>query len=439
MPTRKRVAAYARVSSAKEAMLKSLSAQVSHYSNLIQNNPEWEYVGVYADEAMTGTKENRAEFQSLLKNCREGKIDLILTKSISRFARNTIILLETIRELKALKVEVYFENENIHSLSGDGELMLTILASFAQAESLSVSENCKWRIRKNFEQGIPNSFPILGYRLNVDTLQIVPEEAEIVRTIFTDYLGGMGKQAIVNKLNAKGIKTKRGNAWNKTAVDRILKNEKYIGDMLLQKVYVPDHINKIRCQNEGQLPKYYVKDSHMPIIDRQSFDKVQKLLKTKAAKYNPHATTPKTYPFSGKILCSQCQKSYHRKINNAGSKYAKPVWICSSYNRYGKGTCSAKQIPEDILISLTSKVLGILEFNEDIFKTQVKGISAGNFNRVIYIFHDGRELEAFWQDKSRKWSKEAKQLARKNIKGGKADDHNSSSNYNTTNSKELFS
>ena len=152
---RRRVAAYARVSSGKDAMLHSLAAQVSYYSDHIQKNPEWEYAGVYVDEALTGTKDNREGFQRLLADCRAGKIDMVLTKSISRFARNTVTLLETVRELKTLGVDVYFEEQNIHSLSGDGELMLTILASYAQEESRSVSENCKWRIRQKFQQGIP--------------------------------------------------------------------------------------------------------------------------------------------------------------------------------------------------------------------------------------------------------------------------------------------
>ena len=163
-PKALRVAAYARVSSGKDAMLHSLSAQVSYYSNLIQNHPGWLYCGVFADEALTGTKENRAKFQCLLTECRAGNIDLIITKSISRFARNTVVLLQTVRELKSLGVDVYFEEQNIHSMSADGELMLTILASYAQEESLSASENQKWRIKKNFEDGKPWSGQILGYR-----------------------------------------------------------------------------------------------------------------------------------------------------------------------------------------------------------------------------------------------------------------------------------
>lgn len=178
---KKRVAAYARVSSGKDAMLHSLSAQVSYYSEMIQSHTGWEYVGVYADEALTGTKDNRAQFQQMLEDCRMGKVDMIISKSISRFARNTVTMLETVRELKTYNVEVYFEKENINSLSGDGELMLTILASFAQEESLSVSENCKWRVRNQFKEGRPSSTTMLGYKLVDGKLEIVPEEAKTVR------------------------------------------------------------------------------------------------------------------------------------------------------------------------------------------------------------------------------------------------------------------
>ena len=193
---RRRAAAYARVSSGKDAMKHSLSAQVSYYSAYIQRNIAWELAGVYVDDAVSGTKDNREAFERLCRDCRLGKIDLVITKSVTRFARNALTTLETVREFKELGIDVFFEKENIHSLSKDGELVLTFLASYAQEESRSVSENCKWRIRKKFEQGIPNTGNLLGYRLTDGKLHVVPEESEIVRQIFTDYLSGMGKLAI---------------------------------------------------------------------------------------------------------------------------------------------------------------------------------------------------------------------------------------------------
>lgn len=192
MPKARQVAAYARVSSDKDAMLHSLAAQVDYYSTYIRHHPGWAYVGVYADEAKTGTRDSRENFQRKLADCRAGKIDHIITKSASRFSRNTVTLLETVRELKELGISVYFEEQSIDTATADGELMLSILASYAQEESLSASENQKWRVRRNFEQGIPWRFFMLGYRGENGKLVVVPEEADIVRGIFRDYLDGKG-------------------------------------------------------------------------------------------------------------------------------------------------------------------------------------------------------------------------------------------------------
>jgi len=386
VPTKKRVAAYARVSSGKEAMLNSLSAQVSYYSQLIQKHRGWEYVGVYTDEAITGTKDNRAEFQRLLADCRNGKIDIIITKSISRLARNTVTMLETVRELKGLNVDVYFEKENIHSISGDGEVMLTILASFAQEESLSVSENCKWRIRNKFKEGHAHSFTIFGYELKDGTLEIVPEEAEVVQKIFNEYLSGKGKNAIIKNLNTYGYKTKNGCDWRENAVNRILRNEKYVGDMLLQKVFSSNHIEKQKRTNSGQLPMYYVKDSHEAIIDRDIFEQVQIELASRAKSYSIGTSNVKSYAFTSKILCSECGKNYRRKINNAGTKYAKTVWICSTFNRLGKESCHSKQIPDGVLEMLTAE-----------FKKEIKQIVAYSDNRLKFIFADSTETERKWK------------------------------------------
>ena len=226
-PKLTRVAAYARVSSGKDTMLQSLSAQISYYSDLIQKHPGWQYCGVYADEAMTGTKDDRENFQRLLDDCRSGKIDMVITKSISRFARNTVTLLETVRELKLLGVNVYFEEQNIYTLSADGELMMTILASYAQEESRSASENQKWRIRANFKEGLPWNGTILGYRIQ-DGIY-VPEsgEADLVRMIFELYSNGWGIYKIAKHLNQLGYRTRRGNLWTQGTLQKLLKNYAY--------------------------------------------------------------------------------------------------------------------------------------------------------------------------------------------------------------------
>lgn len=243
-PRTKRVAAYARVSCGKDTMLHSLAAQIDYYRDYIMMNPECRFAGVYADEAKTGTKDNREQFQLLLTECRNGNVDMIITKSISRLARNTVTLLETVRELKSLGVDVFFEEQNIYTLSVEGEVMLTLLASFAQTESLSCSDNCKWRIRKGFEEGRASTCTMLGYRLVNGEITLIEEEAEIAKRIFDLYLAGYGLQKIANTLNEEGMYSIFGNEWHPTTVRKVLTNEKYCGDLLLQKVYCENHLTK---------------------------------------------------------------------------------------------------------------------------------------------------------------------------------------------------
>ena len=302
----KRTAAYARVSSGKDAMLHSLSSQVSYYNQLIQSNPEWLFCGVYADEALTGTKGNRAEFQKLLNRCRQGEIDLILTKSISRFARNTVTLLETVRELKSLGVDVYFEEQRIHSMSSDGELLLSILASYAQEESYSASENRKWQIRKDFSIGKIGSITILGYRRNAEgVLEIEPNEAELVRMIFSDYISGMGQQRIANKINEMGIPTRQGNLWTNPRIREILTNEKYIGNLMLQ--------------------KYYVEEAHEPIIDLETFAKAKAILAQRHEQYTHDGATNR-YPLSGLIICGLCERTINENNSHKESSGCVPLF-----------------------------------------------------------------------------------------------------------------
>lgn len=405
-----RVAAYARVSSGKDAMLHSLSAQVSYYNQLIQSKPEWLFCGVYADEAMTGTKDNRENFQKMLTECRAGNLDLIITKSISRFARNTVTLLETVRELKSLGVDVLFEEQNIHSISPDGEFMLTILASYAQEESYSASENQKWRIRKDFQEGKIGSVRMLGYIRTPDgSLAIVESEAETVRLIFNSYLSGMGKLAIANMLNESGLFTINGCEWTAEDIRRILQNEKYAGNMALQKTFRENHLTKRKVTNTGQLPKYFVEDSHPAIIEKYVFDAVQKRLQKQKEQFSSIKPTTAVYPFTGKIQCQCCGKNYRRKTTATGV-----VWICATYNTKGKKYCPiAKQIPENALISVCCEMLGISEFDVEIFESQINKILVSAPNELIFVFHDGHEISANWKDRSRSesWTDEMKRQA----------------------------
>lgn len=316
LPIRKRVAAYARVSSEKDASLHSLSAQVSYYNAYIQRHKDWEYAGVYADEAVTGTKDNRSELQKLIKDCRNGRVDIILTKSISRFARNTVDLLETVRELRSINVDVYFERENIRSLSGDGEFMLTILASFAQEESRSVSENCKWRIRKRFADGeIANLRFIFGYRVLKGKIEIDPEKADIVRMIFEDYISGMGGGRIAKKLRDMGIPTVLGGTWRSDQIFEIIKNEKYMGNALLQKRFVSDHLTKKEVRNKGQLKQYFAEGTHPAIIDAATYEKVAEIMEQRRHAFRIDSEEQKRYPFTGIIICGLCERKYKRKVS----------------------------------------------------------------------------------------------------------------------------
>lgn len=413
MPRLERVAAYCRVSSGKDAMLHSLSAQVSHYSELIQRRPGWAYAGVYADEALTGTKDDRPEFQRLLADCRAGKIDRVLTKSVSRFARNTVTLLETVRELKELGVAVYFEEQNIDSLSGDGELMLTILASFAQEESKSVSDNCKWRIRKDFSEGKPMNLPLLyGYRREKGRIVIDEREAEIVRFIFRSCLNGMGKGRITEELREQGVPCRLGGEWQSETVGGILKNEKYTGDALLQKTYIENHLTKRKCFNRGELPQYYAENTHPAIIDHETYEKAQTLIAERREKTNVQKDVAARYPFSGMIVCGCCGAHYHRRTNPT-----RITWQCVTYLRRGKKYCPAKQIPEETLLSLTREALGVPEITEENIRILAE-IRIPCPNHILFVFKDGHETERVWQDRSRaeSWTDEMKEKARAQMK-----------------------
>lgn len=274
---RKKVAAYARVSMETERLKHSLSAQISYYSALIQKNPEWMYAGVYADNAISGTDtEKRGEFNRLIADCDAGRVDIVLVKSISRFARNTVDLLETVRHLKDIGVDVWFEDEGIHSMDGDGELMLTILASFAQEESRSISDNCKWGIRKRYERGETRGFKIYGYRTKKGNLVVKEDEAAIVRRIFRMFLDGDSCYIIGQKMAAEGVKSYGGKAFCGEVISSMIRQEKYMGCTLAQKFYTENHIMHKQTRNNGELPMYFIEGTHPAIISKETFEAAQK-------------------------------------------------------------------------------------------------------------------------------------------------------------------
>jgi len=421
-PERKRVAAYSRVSDGKDAMLHSLSAQVSYYSAMIQRNPEWVYAGTYADEALTGTKDARPEFQRLLTDCRAGQIGMIITKSVSRFARNTVDTLETVRELRALGIDVFFEEQNIHTLGTEGELLLTLLASYAQEESYSTSENCKWRIRKQFAEGQPTPCKVYGYTRDYE---IIPEEAAVVKQIFADYIGGMGVLAISKKLLAGGEK------FSVNTLRQMLRNEKCAGNLLLQKTFTQDHLSKRRVKNEGQLPQYLVENNHVAIIDAATFEAVQTEYARRTAAQHRAGVTNATekgafsqhalacpppaegYTFTGMIRCGICGTAYRHKIAGSAPKYKKSVWICGTFNTLGKEHCASQMIPEDILAAKTQEAGGFAGLKE----IQVPGP-----NLLLFVYEGGRQVELAWAHAPRgeSWTPAMREAARQKSKDWRA-------------------
>lgn len=410
LPSKRRVAAYARVSSAKDTMYHSLSYQISYYNALIQKRNDWLFCGVYADEALSGTKDTRKNFQRLLQDCRDHKIDLIITKSISRFARNTVTLLETVRELKDLGIEVYFEEQNIWSLSGDGELMLSILASYAQEEARSVSENMKWRIKKDFQEGlIWGGDHCYGYKVVNRRLVINPEEVELVKRIFEMYVSGIGDRAIATQFNKEGIPTHQGGPWKQETIRGILRNRNYTGDLILQKTYSSDYINKTNKYNRGEKDLYIVEDDHEPIISREMFAKAAEVRKNRVEKKHGGLRTKIKRPFDDLIVCGTCGKGYRFRTGPYRDSY-----ICRNFADYGKSACQSKQIPDRVLKKVTAEVLSIPEFDESVLRANICKIVAKNGNLLEYHFINGDVKEIHWDDPKRSdgWTEEMKAAAR---------------------------
>ena len=410
LPRRKRVAAYARVSVEKTRTKNSFSAQVSYFSKLIQSNPEWEYAGVYADCGETGTDRNRADFMRLLADCEDGKIDIILTKNISRFARNTVDLLQVVRRLSELGIAVIFEKENINSMNADGELMLTILASFAQEESVAMSENIKWRFRKGFQKGKQKRTQVYGYRWDGENFVVEPTESEIVRFIFAEYLGGKSPRIIAEELNAKGIKSMYGKWWGET-IFSILGNEKYIGTVVMQKTFVEDHITKKKVKNNGELPRYVIENAHEAIIDKSTFEAAQERLSER--KIEVHRTA-----FTSKIRCEVCGVNFQRATKSYKGNKTK-VMVCANKKQGKPCDCDGQSIPEKVLEKLTCEVLGIEEFDGVLFAEKIKQIIVPSKNVLIYHFHNGKTVTREWKSMANKdcWTPERRAAQAERMRG----------------------
>ena len=346
----RRVAAYARVSTDSEDQLTSYEAQVDCYTQYIHSRSDWEFVDVYTDEGISATNTKKRDgFNRMVQDALDGKIDLIVTKSVSRFARNTVDSLTTVRKLKDAGVEVYFEKENIWTLDSKGELLITIMSSLAQEESRSISENVTWGQRKRFADGkvsIPYG-QFLGYRKGADGLpEIVPEEAEVVRAIYRMCMEGMPTSAIARYLTQQGILTPSGKqVWQRATVESILRNEKYKGAALLQKKFTVDFLQKKMKVNEGEVPQYYVEHSHAAIIDPEEWEKVQLEL---ARRKNSTRRTQCNSPFAGKLICGDCGEIFGSKVWHSNSKYRRTIWRCNAKYKSGD-PCSTPHLYEDDL------------------------------------------------------------------------------------------
>ena len=400
-PKRRRTAAYARVSSNHDDQLTSYAAQVSYYTSVIRTRDDLDFVRIYADEGVTGTSTvHRNGFKQMISDALAGEIDLIITKSVSRFARNTVDSLSTIRLLKAHGVECYFEKENIRTFDSKGELLLTIMASIAQEESRSVSENCTWGQRKRFADGkvtVPFS-RFLGYERGADgNLVINEKEAALVRRIYEMFLQGKTPYTIAKQLTEEGIKTPCGKEkWSKLVIRNILTNEKYKGDALLQKGFTVDFLTKKKKLNHGEIPQYYVEGNHEPIISAEIFDMVQEEFYRRKPPNQRHDTVEL---FSGKIICGNCGELFHPKIRYSTNNFRKVIRRCQSAEN---GECSSPHLVDEeiklIFIKAVNKTLPnaqkepIFEFDEELWRELIEKITVFDKSRICVKFVNGEEV-----------------------------------------------
>jgi len=331
-----KAAAYCRVSSNSEEQMESYNAQVKYYEKHIKENSSYSFAGIYADQGISGTStKNRDAFNRMLKDGEEGKIDIIITKSISRFGRNTIDTLNTIRKLKEKNIDVFFEKENIHTLDGRGELLISLLSAIAQQESVVQGENVKWGKRRKFEKGDVSSIPwinITGYDKNTKgEVIIVEKEAEIIRRIFNEFIKGYGSKEIARRLN----KSIDDGKWTCNQVLNILKNEKYKGDVRFQLSITVDPLNKKQIKNTGQLPQYYVENSHLPIVSKEIWE-IANLEMARQRKYcKEHNITMyhsnNELPLSGRIICKNCGNTFKIKVSNKNSEKGRKYYSCKKH------------------------------------------------------------------------------------------------------------
>ena len=347
---RKRAVAYVRVSTASSAQLHSYEFQEHYWQTRFENDKESKLIGIYADKGISGSSINkRTQFLKMMEDARQHKFDEIHTKSVSRFARNTVELLEAVRELRDLGIEVIFEKEQIHTLQSTSEIFLTIAATVAENDLDVDSERMKWSIRRRYENGWINiGSGMYGYRLTKENELIpVPEEAEIVRRIYDMYIGGAGGEIIARTLNKEGIKAPAAEKWSSHAVLRIISNEKYMGDAIMGKTV--STLGVQQDNSDGQYgPRYYMEDSHEGIVSKEIWNEAQEVKKSRTSKKKVGKNLP-VYAMTGMIECGLCHMHYQHKVNNSGKKWQNEIWVCSTQLRQGVGKCACTRIKDDVL------------------------------------------------------------------------------------------
>lgn len=375
-----RVAAYARVSTEHEEQESSYEAQVNHFTKYIAERTDWEMVRIYADPGLSGKNIKRPEFLKLMRDCENGLVDRIITKSVSRFARNTLDCVEAARKLKNMGIGVYFEKENLDTLQENSEFVLTIMASLAEEESRSMSNNIRWSVRKKFEQGkvIMNTARFLGYKRekNSDVLEIVPEEAITVRRIYREFLQGLSLKEIADGLERDKIPSPSGQEkWHVSTIRSILTNEKYMGDCHLQKTYLADFLSPRRVENVGQADSWYVEDSHAAIVPKEQFALVQEEFKRRkslrASTETGNGKFSGKYAFSGMIVCGECGETYRRHQQYNQYKVY-PTWACKVHENTGAKHCTAKPIKEKALEDAVVRAINKLLDNKEQFLAELK-------------------------------------------------------------------
>lgn len=380
-----RVAAYCRVSTDSDAQLESLETQKTHYENYINSRDDWEFAGLYFDEGTTGTKaDKRPKLMRLIEDCKAKKVDFVITKSISRFSRNTTDCLDIVRTLLNLNIPVYFEKENINTGSMESELFLSILSSMAEGESTSISENNKWGIKKRFENGTYKlGYVPYGYRWENGEIIVDPEQAVIVKRIFSELLAGKGTDAIAKSLNAENVPTKKGGRWTSTSIRGILANEKYTGDCIFQKTYTDSNFN--RHKNDGQLDQYFVADHHEAIISHEDFDAAAALIEQRANEKGIKRGSNKyqqRYAFSGKIICSECGDTFRRRIHT--STYVKyPAWVCNTHLT-DTSKCSMLYLrDDDIKLAFATMINKLIYCHKLVLKPYLESLQANTSDKAL--------------------------------------------------------